>query len=213
MNKQFARLCGVLAIALFSQVSMAAPITAGSQISTGGTLEVIGGDGSVSNATGLNFTNPGDPASLDPRGVLSGYIGNDALSNFGCPPTSPTACGFIEDIQSFAAFQGIHFFLDAMNFTFDLSAPLDITRVPGSPNSAAALILSGNGTINANGFDATNGLFTLVTLNNNSGATTYSATVYSLGTDSVPLPVPEPGSILLIGMGFAGLLAARRKSA
>lgn len=215
MNKKFAGVVGALAIALFSQTTMAAPITAGSQISTGGTLNVIGGDGSVANATGLDFTNPLSNGSGD--GILTGYAGNGDLTAFTCAPSLTTPCGYIRDLPSFSLFNGLDFFIntDANGttnadtiFSFTLNAPLTVTRVPGTENAAAALILSGMGKLYFNGFDATDGLFTLVTLNNNTGTTTYSATLFSLGTS-----IPEPGTLLIMGLGLAGLVAARRKSA
>lgn len=88
-----------------------------------------------------------------------------------------------------------------------------MTRVPGTASAAAALILSGTGIFNTSGFDATNALFTLVTLNNTNGPTTYSATIFALGTAAPVNPIPEPGSMLLLGLGAAGLVAARRKAA
>lgn len=202
-------------LAFAAQSAFAVPITAGSQISTGGTLFAIGGDGSVANATGIDFAAPGTP---DPGvdGVLVGYAGTDALANFVCLPGA--ICGNISDILSFAAFTGDSPFLTGAafgtspGFSFSLNAPLTVTRVPGTPSAAAALILSGSGIFNTSGFDATNALFTLVTLNNTDGPTTYSATIFALGTTAPVNPIPEPGSMLLLGLGAASVVAARRKS-
>lgn len=206
MIKNLVHLVGALAIAVLSQAALAQPIAIGSQISTGGTLNVIGGDGSVANATGLDFTFPGGP---DGDGVLAGYSGTGQLSDLFCTPDFVTPCGFIKDIASFSAFTGLSLFLNAdTNFTFDLRAPLTVTRVPGTPTAAAALILSGEGILFTNNFDPTRSLFTLVTLNNTTGLTTYSATLFSLGANAVP----EPGTIFIMGLGLAGLLVARRKS-
>lgn len=212
MKTLFSRAMTAVALAFAAQSAFAVPITAGSQISTGGTLFVLGGDGSVANATGIDFAAPGTP---DPGvdGQLTGYTGTGALSSFICLPGA--ICGSISDILSFSAFAGDSPFLigaatgTSPAFSFSLNAPLTVTRVPGTPTAAAALILSGSGIFTASGFDATNALFTLVTLNNTGGPTTYSATIFALGTT----PIPEPGSIFLLGMGAAGLLVARRKSA
>jgi len=216
MKTFFSRAVTAVALAFAAQAAFAVPITAGSQISTGGTLFVIGGDGSVANATGIDFAQPGTP---DPGvdGALIGYSGTGALASFVCLPGA--FCGNISDILSFAAFSGDSPFLTGAAFgtspafSFSLNAPLTVTRVPGTPSAAAALILSGTGVFTTDGFDATNALFTLVTLNNSDGATTYSATIFALGTASPNTPIPEPGSIVLLGLGAAGLLVARRKSA
>lgn len=212
MNRILTRALSALALALIAQTSFAGVISAGSQISTGGTLYVIGGDGSVANATGLDFALPGAPNQGTP-GPLIGYSGTGALASFLCLPGND--CGTIADLLSSSAFAGQTSFLHsvasavATGFDFSMDAPLTVTRVPGSETAAAALILSGSGTLMATGFDATNALFTLVTLNNTDGSTTYSATIFSLGTET---PMPEPASMALFGLGAAGLLAARRKS-
>ncbi len=216
MKTLLLRALAAAALAFAAQSAFAIPITAGSQISTGGTLFVIGGDGSVANATGIDFAAPGAPdPSVD--GALTGYSGTGALASFVCLPGA--LCGSISDILSFAAFAGDSPFLigaatgTSPGFSFSLNAPLTVTRVPGTPSAAAALILSGSGIFTTSGFDATNALFTLVTLNNTDGPTTYSATIFALGTVAPDNPVPEPGSVVLLGLGFAGLLVARRKSA
>jgi len=213
MKTSFLRALSALALAVFAQASFATPITAGSQLSTGGILNVIGGDGSVANATGLDFASAGSPVQ-GTDGEVTGYMGTGALAQFVCTPGA--FCATISDLQNFATFTSDAIFLNALGFngrptfSFSLNAPLTITRVPATASAAAALIVSGSGIFTTAGFDATNALFTLVTLNNTGGATTYSATIFSLGT-VVPNPVPEPGSVLLMGLGMAGLLAARRK--
>lgn len=207
MSTLFVRALSALCLAIAAQSSYAIPITVGSQISTGGTLYVVGGDGSVANATGLDFALPGTPTpNVD--GPLIGYTGTGTLSGFFCVPGD--LCGVISDLLSFAGFAGDTPFITAPGFSFNLTAPLTITRVAGTESAAAALIVSGVGTLLADGFDATSALFTLVTLNNTDGATTYSATIFSTGTQVF---IPEPGNVLLMGLGALSLLLVRRKSA
>lgn len=211
MKHSLLRMIGALALMLaVAQPALASPITAGSQLSTGGTLYVVGGDGSVANATGLDFALPGS-TSPDIAGLLTGYAGTGALSAYVCIPSIVTPCGTINDILSFDDFTADGNFIIASDiFSFSLTAPLTVTRVPGSDTAAAALILSGNGILHFAGFDPTAALFTLVTLNNTDGATTYSATLFSNGTASVP----EPASIWLFGVaGALWLLGRRLKSA
>jgi hypothetical protein len=44
-----------------------------------------------------------------------------------------------------------------------------------------------------------------------SGLAVAGVTVAGTPVDPAPVPVPEPSSIALMGMGLAGLLAARRR--
>lgn len=200
---------GLLLAAAIAQPAAAATITSGSQIGTGGTLYVVGGDGSVANATGLDFALP-NATSPGSAGILAGYAGTGALQAYTCATDIVTPCGTINDILSFATFSFDSNFIIATDiFSFSLTAPLTITRVPRSETSAAALLLSGNGILRFAGFDPTAAQFTLATLNSTEGTTTYTATLFAVDTTAVP----EPASALLMGLGLSGLLLLRRKGA
>lgn len=82
----------------------------------------------------------------------------------------------------------------AGGFTFELDS---LTRDTSGP----FLLLSGTGSVTGNGYDETAGVFQF---SSQFGAS-FSANTY------VPVPVSEPASIALFGLGLAGLGLARRK--
>ena len=66
------------------------------------------------------------------------------------------------------------------------------------------LALSGTGVLRANGFDDTMGTWSLT-------ATTAGA-LFNFASGSGAVPVAEPGTLLLLGLGLIGLAAARRRA-
>lgn len=208
----------LLASAAFAaQPAMADVIIAGSQLNTGGTVSAMGSTGTLDTATGLDFLSGGIDFGQGTAGLLAGATGSGDFNFVNCSVnpagTPPQLCGFISDITSFAPFAPNPQFLFGLpgGISFSLDSPLTVLRAAATPTSLATLILSGQGTLSATGFDNTNGIFTLVTQGGLN--TTFSASIVSLGGPVPPTGVPEPTSLLLIGVGLAGSVFARRRKA
>jgi hypothetical protein len=206
-------ICFILASACMVQPAIASVINAGTQLNTGGTVSAVdSSDGTLNNAKGLNFTAGNtDAGLLGVDGQLVGFQGNGDFNAVNCTlGVTADSCGSITDIASFLNFSGVNLLSGLPEgISFFLNAPLTVVRAPGDGDSLATLILSGTGTLTADGFDATRGIFTLVTQGGLN--TTFSASVFSTGL-AVNL-VPEPASFLLMGVGMAGLTLARRRKA
>jgi hypothetical protein len=192
------------------QPAMAIPILAGSQLNTGGTVSGLNStDGTLNNAQGLNFTAGG--LGTGP-GVLLGVAGTGSFNAVNCTLGTDgdlsQPCGFIQDIASFTNFSGdLNFFTGLPEgISFRLDAPLSVTRAAGTSSSLPTLIIAGTGVLSATGYDSTTAIFTLVTQGGID--TTYSASVIATAN-----PVPEPASMMLLGVGVAGLMLTRRRKA
>jgi hypothetical protein len=217
-----AALVGMFVLA--SSPASAALIPAGSSFSfTGGAASI--GSANLWDGTGIDFYAFGSPSV----GVGTTHITDPtsgaftAFNPLNCPASSDGGCGTIEDLQTYAPSSNtltlptlpVFSFLTvtqsaaqsgtvALDATFTLTDFTNSEIVP-SGNTLGTLILSGLGTLTFTGFDPTPAIMTITAQGN--GATSYSGTVVV-----APAVVPEPASIMLMGVGLAGLAVIRRRS-
>ncbi len=172
----------------------AAPLTASAVVIEGaltfsGDFVPTGGAGTdLSDATGLDFI--GDDFDVD-----------GASGDFADAGISQGDIGFIQDFE-----------FDDLN-----TAPIDplwsiggfsfaLEEIAVNFQNSMFLVLVGRGEISRAGYSNTPGVWTL-TANTAPGAQSILFN-FSAGTGAIP----EPGSMLLVGLGLAGLAAARRRN-
>ena len=195
---------GTLALALgalgLCANAHAMPITG--EIEFAGSLDTSPGNETLLGATGLHFitarvnnAGPGTPSGS--------YLGVPDLT-----PVTMTDFQFSPFVSPGVLWDfttgGVHYWFTLVDvivaqFEFD---------VPGPGPNIAFLSLAGNGIAYIDGFDPTPGLFSLSTQGGSSDRTTF---FYSAQTNVPEAAVPEPGTLLLMGTGMAGLALLRRR--
>jgi hypothetical protein len=196
MIQKIQTLCGVLLLSITFEV-MAVPITG--EIGMGGNFIAVDSNweatGTVT-ATGLDF-NPNLFIVNSKTGSfssVSSVIGSITDFQFG------SGLGINDGFNGITAVSSIDDFWTIDGFSFELTS---VTKgFTNNPNTF--LVLEGTGIMSGNGFDSTVGtwLFT----GENSGST-FS---WSAGSSA---SVPEPGMLVLLGIGLAGFAASRKARA
>ena len=203
MLKRMSLLVAVVALMWASAPSAQAALIVGDLSITGDLVPVniaTGTMSSIGTATGLDFNILG---SSPTPGIPGNFLVTAADGNFS---GLQNTMGLIKDFSISALGNAnyphppvVGFELAGGGFSFDLMATNTLVQ------TANLLTLLGTGVFHLTGFDPTPGIF-VFSANQAGGTFSFSASEGTVGS-----PIPEPGSMLLLGTGLIGLAGAARR--
>lgn len=197
MKRVIALLAGA-ALVLMSTIAMAVPITG--EIDFTGSLSLVKASAvpltTTQNATGIAFVPNSSFVGTTHTGIFASIpnFTQAVFHNFTFAPALANLTNPLWEVT-----------VGATSYSFDMSS---VSYIRVAPNF---LLLNGLGTLNATGFDATPGTWAFSTQDGQLSGPV--ALTFSAVSDATP--VPEPGTVMLLGAGLLGLAVygKRRKNA
>lgn len=170
-------------------------------LAVGGVLCAQAASAAVLLTPSFTNTTAGNPVSVDVRvtdlggNQLGGFDIDVAYNPALLTPTNVTFGPFLGDPALFEAFT---------DFSFATPGVVDFSELSLLSAAELSALQTGSFSIATLSFDAIG-----------SGAASFSVLATSTLVDASgnPLAIPEPGSMLLLGLGFAGLLTVRKRNA